>query len=416
MVGKTLGGVYEIRARIGEGGMGSVYEAVHVHLEKPYAIKVLHPNRLRNPKALRRFLVEAKAASQIDHENIVRIVNFVTQDDGQVFIVMERLLGEDLADRLVRGPLPVDAAIGIATQVASALQAAHDNGILHRDLKPENIFLDRRHGKEVVKVLDFGISKFIDDELQLTATDQMIGTPLYVSPEVARGDGEIDHRSDIYALAAITYEMVTGHPPFSGDNQFQLIWKHGNEPPPTPTERGTQLPPTVERTILKGLAKDPGARFDSMNAFSAALTGQKVVESTTRSPSQAVPWAALGLVALVAALAWTVLRPDAGVMTPAPEPSEKPADPAPIAATPRKVTVRLESFPTGAKTLVNGEIAGETPSEVILPEGTEAAVRFSLAGYEDAEQTIRVTPDLVVRSTLKKRSPRRTRSPIKQEF
>lgn len=425
-VGKILGGVYEIRARIGEGGMGSVYEVNHTHLDKLFAVKVLHPARVRSPKALQRFIVEAKAASQIDHDNIVRVVNFVTEGD-EVFIVMERLQGEDLAQRIARGPLPVEDAIRIASRVASALQAAHDQGILHRDLKPQNIFLDQRRGHELVKVLDFGISKFVDDEVQLTATDQMVGTPLYVSPEVARGDGEIDHRADVYALAAITYEMVTGVPPFSGDNQYQLIWKHSTEAPPAPSSRGVQIPRALEQAIVRGLEKDPSARFDSMDAFAHALeqdTGgagrPAPVVKTRRRAALAL---ALTLAAAVAtAFFWPEVRralspaQPQGRMTAVPGQDEKPARPPWAETTPRLVDVRINSEPAGATVSVDGEIVGETPVTVPLARGQQNTVRFSLTGYARVERQFVAEPGVPLEQSLTKLPARRPKSPIKQEF
>jgi serine/threonine-protein kinase len=239
LIGATLGGLYHVERLIGVGGMGRVYEATHTHLGKAFAVKVLPEGRADKPDATERFLREAKLATKIDHDHIVKIVNFDSDDEHRLFIVMELLQGENLADRLDRGALPVDEAIEIARQTGEALQAAHDAGIVHRDLKPENIFITQKNGQDFVKVLDFGISKIKNPEHgdpKLTATDQIVGTPLYISPELARGVSSVDHRTDIYGLGVIMYEMITGSPPFTGQNHFQLLYKHGNEAPDRTTD------------------------------------------------------------------------------------------------------------------------------------------------------------------------------------
>ncbi len=219
LIGATLGGLYHVERLIGVGGMGRVYQATHVHLGKAYAVKVLSEGRAKQPDATERFLREAKAATRIEHDHIVKVVNFDSDDAHRLFIVMELLEGENLADRIDRGALPIDEAIEIARQTGDALQAAHEAGIVHRDLKPENIFITQKDSRDFVKVLDFGISKIKNPDHgdpKLTATDQIVGTPLYISPELARGMATVDHRTDIYALGVIMYEMITGSPPFTG--------------------------------------------------------------------------------------------------------------------------------------------------------------------------------------------------------
>jgi serine/threonine-protein kinase len=295
-VGRLLGGVYRLVERIGEGGMGVVYAARHETLGRRFAVKLLNARTTGvSASSLERFRQEAVRASQLDHEHIVDVVHFDRgEDDGEVFLVMELLQGESLAERLRQtGPLAIPDALRIAHQIADALGAAHAQGIVHRDLKPENVFLCRRRGADFVKILDFGISKVQSPEIdtggperpgdpagedgaRLTATGALLGTPLYMSPEQARGElDRVDRRADVYALGAMLYEMLTGTPPFQGSNHYQLLWKHGQEPPEPPRARAPEagIPASLEAALLQALTKDPDARFPSMDAFAAALPG-----------------------------------------------------------------------------------------------------------------------------------------------
>jgi serine/threonine-protein kinase len=189
---------------------------------------------------------------------------------------MEMLRGEDLATLLGRGPLALDRAIPIALQICGALGAAHAAGIVHRDLKPENVFLVKRGDFDFVKVLDFGISKVKSadaEQVRMTKTGQLVGTPLYMSPEQARGESDIDKRVDVYALGVMLYEMLTGVPPFEGDNYFQLLWKHGNEPaqPMRARNPNMYIPDALEDVVARALAKKRDERFQSMEELEAAL-------------------------------------------------------------------------------------------------------------------------------------------------
>ncbi len=291
-VGRVLGGLYQVERKLGEGGMGAVYLVRHVHLRKHFAVKVLSPQIAANRQAVDRLHQEAVAASSIDHENIVDIVNFDVTEQDEVFIVMELLEGPSLAQVLeTQGRLPPERALPIAVQISRALQAAHERGIVHRDLKPENVMLVRKHGRELVKVLDFGISKVRSaeaEQVRVTRTGQLVGTPLYMSPEQARGDKEIDHRADVYALGVMLYEMLTGTPPFDGANYFQLLWKHGNEPPEPPRKRAPEadISEALEAVILRAMAKEPAERFQSMRELEEALLG---AEPQRALPSGSMP-------------------------------------------------------------------------------------------------------------------------------
>jgi len=275
-IGRTLSKVYEIESKIGEGGMGSVYLARHVHLQKAFAVKVLIETVAGKGNAVERLQQEAMAAANIDHENIVDVVNFDRTDDGAVFIVMELLKGESLAEAIGRGPISLHRALPIAFQICRALHAAHEHGIVHRDLKPENVFLTEKGGRTLVKVLDFGISKIKraeSEQVRMTKTGQLVGTPLYMSPEQARGESEVDRRVDVYAMGVILFEMITGAPPFDGRNYFELLWKHGNEPPPSMKEinPNVHIPDAVDEVVLKTLAKERDARYQTMLEVEHAL-------------------------------------------------------------------------------------------------------------------------------------------------
>jgi serine/threonine-protein kinase len=431
LIGATLGGLYQVESLIGVGGMGRVYRAVHARLGKAYAVKVLPEERSDKQKAVERFLREARSASKIEHDHIVKVVNCDSDEEHRLFIVMELLQGEDLADRLERGALPVDDAIEIARQTGSALQAAHDAGIVHRDLKPENIFITEKHGRDFVKVLDFGISKIKTpehDDLRLTATDQIIGTPLYIAPELARGAQEVDNRTDIYALGVIVYEMLTGTPPFTGENHFQLLYKHGNEAPDPPSQRSKKadIPPHVESAVLRALEKEPAKRFDTMSAFVAALEGPTVPR---RARTAGIPLLVATVLAAAVFLMWpfeepqppaTPPRAQPATSPPAPlavtEKSEAPAESSEVEATPKLVRVELDSTPRGALVTLNGDKMGKTPLALELEQGTEATVRFSLQGYRSEQRRLVAGKEdaLVVR--LRKRTPRPKPPPIKTEF
>jgi serine/threonine-protein kinase len=238
LLGTTLDGRYRILRRIGEGGMGIVYEAEHVVLEKRVALKVLRDDFSSRPEVVERFRQEAKSASRIGNEHIVDISDFGETPDGSSYFVMELLDGEDLATVLQRETtIPLARAADILLQCCKALGAAHSKGIVHRDMKPENIFLTQREGRpDFVKIVDFGIAKMSDIETKgtpgrkLTKTGMIFGTPEYMSPEQAAGK-PLDHRVDIYALGVIFFEMLTGRVPFVGDTFMGILTQHMFEPP-----------------------------------------------------------------------------------------------------------------------------------------------------------------------------------------
>jgi len=309
LVGQVLGERYRIEKRLSHGGMGVVYRARHVVLETDLAVKVLL--RPQDETDQQRFLQEAKLASLIQHPNTVQIIDFGVLPAGQSYLVMELMRGGTLADELEKGPIDALRACQIGAQIARALQAVHDKGIIHRDMKPENVFLLETDGtKDFVKVVDFGIAKPVEAEqsplallteqqgtaassanagasvdaspLQpgvsrnqsLTQAGAIVGTPRYMAPEQCQGI-PLDGRVDQYALGCMLYEMLTGHCPFDGISAFVLLTLHLTKPPVPPRqripERAAAIPASLESVVLRMLAKDPAQRFSSMREVEQAL-------------------------------------------------------------------------------------------------------------------------------------------------
>lgn len=279
LLGRVVDGRYRIEEQIGEGGMGVVYMAIHTVLNKKLALKVLRGDMSKNTETVQRFIQEAQAASAIGHQNIIDISDFGRLPDGSAYFVMEHLEGQALTDLIARGgSVPMQDAIGILIQMASALGAAHTRGIVHRDLKPDNVFLIRRGETECfVKVLDFGIAKVGGAGSKLTKTGMVFGTPQYMSPEQAAGQS-VDARTDIYALGVIMYEMFTGRVPFDADTFMGILSKHMFEPPAPPSESNPLLG-ALEDVILKALAKKPEQRYSSTEELLADLRSFSVTGS-----------------------------------------------------------------------------------------------------------------------------------------
>ena len=274
--GDIVAGKYRIESTIGQGGMGVVLGAIDQSLGRPVAIKFLHPLRAANEAAAARFGREARAAASLQSEHVVRVHEVGTLPNGAPFIVMERLAGSDLAHVVQqRGGLPVDFACDLLLQTCEALAQAHARGIVHRDLKPQNLFLTTRpDGSPCVKVLDFGISKAADaDEHapQLTSTDMVMGTPLYMSPEQVRSLKNVDARADIWALGAILFELLTASLPFDGPSASALHAAIAMDPPASIRQRRPDLPQHVEAAILRCLEKDPARRFQTVQELAAAI-------------------------------------------------------------------------------------------------------------------------------------------------
>jgi serine/threonine-protein kinase len=274
VLGTTIADKYEIVRLIGRGGMGRVYEARHVTLSRRFAIKLIAPELIFNREALRRFENEAKAAGQLEHPNLVAVTDFGRTADGSPFIVMEYLEGENCAALLKRtGPLPVPRAAGIVVQACRGVARAHRSGIVHRDLKPENIFIaDAGDGTDLVKVLDFGIAKLRPtDATAVTKTGAAMGTASYMSPEQARGAGNIDHRTDVWSLGVVLYELLSGNRPFEGDEFLHIVHRIATEEPVPLARRRPDLPSSLVYVVEGAMAKEMGDRTPTVVALAEAL-------------------------------------------------------------------------------------------------------------------------------------------------
>lgn len=266
LLGQTVDQRYRVESLLGEGGMGLVYRVTHTRLNKPLAMKVLRRENTRDPEVLARFRREAESASNIGNQHIIDIIDFGELGDGSTYFIMECLDGLDLIDAIDSvDRMPEERALHIAIQVSRALGAAHDAGIIHRDLKPENVFLIQRDDvDDFVKVLDFGIAKVGNGPNRLTRAGEVLGTPHYMSPEQCEGEG-VDHRTDIYALGVLLYEMVTGHVPHDADTMMGILTKHMYEEPIPPKIRVPHVSDELEELIMRCLEKQPERRYQSMH-------------------------------------------------------------------------------------------------------------------------------------------------------
>ena len=267
LLGHTLDEKYRLDAQLGVGGMGTVYRARHLLIDRPVAVKVLNPRFVEDEAARTRFQREARAAGRLQHTNAVTVTDYGQTQDGYVYIVMELLEGRTLRDILAKeAPLDAARSVSLMLQVSAAVAAAHEAGIIHRDLKPANIFIvQRAEVPSLVKVLDFGIAKLAAESLEeddikaLTQVGAMIGTPRYMSPEQCDG-AELTPAADVYSLGVILYEMLSGTVPFSGSTPLAIAMKHTSELPRRPREFVASIPPALEDVVLHALEKNPEAR------------------------------------------------------------------------------------------------------------------------------------------------------------
>lgn len=373
LVGRTIAGRYRIEELVGGGAMGDVYRAQHVGLGTDVAVKIMRPSIAKDSNFKERFYREAKAASRLEHPNSVRVIDFGTEDDGLVYLVMEFLRGRDLLT-LIRdeSPLSDERIVDILAQTLAAISTAHTHGIVHRDLKPENIMIvpdedgDRR---DLVKVCDFGIAKLVDArsfkshedvKTALTTGNAIVGTPEYMSPEQARGE-TLDSRSDLYSLGVILYRLLAGRLPFDAENAIGIAVKHVMEEPIPPSQIAAHVNPRLEAVCLKALRKEPGARHATAKEMRADLR------------------AALGGAASIS------------LPTPAPSPS-------PFGSGPHRGASTLESAPT-----LNDDIGAmprsEAPAAVVVPFDSNRRVLAAILGVVAALGALALAYVLVMKKS-----------------
>jgi serine/threonine protein kinase len=279
LIDRVFDGKYRLDERLGGGGMGTVYRATHLLIDRPVAVKVLSQRFVDDETVQQRFRREARAAGRMQHPNAVTVNDFGATNDGYLYIVMELLEGLTLRDLLAReGPLDPARAVSFMLQACSAVGSAHDAKLIHRDLKPANIFIEQRPNvPAVVKVLDFGVAKFIveghedDDFTTLTQVGAIIGTPRYMSPEQCSGIAPLTPASDVYSLGIILYEMLSGAVPFNADSPLALALKHVSEAPRSLREIVPSIPEELEKVVAHALAKNPPARPVDANEFRREL-------------------------------------------------------------------------------------------------------------------------------------------------
>lgn len=444
-------GPYRIVRRLGEGGMGVVYEAVNDDIERRVAIKCLNQQYAADEEATRRFFNEARAANRINHPSIVQISDYSTGAGGSPYIVMEFLAGKTLACILQdsSATLAQSNVLAIAWQIATALAAAHEKGIIHRDIKPENIMLvadPGAPGRQRVKILDFGVAKLASSNASKTGASVIMGTPRYMSPEQCKGSGQVDDRADCYSLGVMLFEMLSGRLPFLGEGAGELIAQHMYKEPPSLRDSMENFTPAVAELVDRMLRKTPGERpsmaevaalFEALLAESNLSSGQgiglaeltpKPAESASSLPVHSSTLrgevssggngsmligalAALGLTLLVGAAAVTRgLGSTMQKKPPSPEQSERAALTSQAALTAaqstvvsRKRTWRIHSVPSGAWVLdANGTSLGQTPliSEQV-PRPGEQTLTLRLLGYVDRVIVLRLDKDHDVSELLR---------------
>lgn len=466
-------GEYVIDQKIGAGAFGDVYAGHHPLIGKKAAIKVLAPKYSVDAAMVSRFIAEARAVNQIRHQNIIDIFSFGQLPDGRRYYVMEYLDGAPL-DEFVEargGRLPLSELLPVLWQLARALDAAHSTGIAHRDLKPANVFLSTDYEGELFpKLLDFGIAKLIGEESQTghqTATGMAMGTPNFMSPEQCEGK-TVDHRTDIYAFGVMTYNLLVGDLPFSGNSAVELMMAHITQAPKPPSEACPELPPEIDAPILHMMAKAPEDRPDNltlaMDALErAALAGGQVAQLrprtssvvqvvggqapagqagiATESAARAVGadagsgparrkalgiGIAVAVLAVVGAGGW-FLTQSSQKASPAPAaaaPFEKPA-PQAVPAAPTQITLRIAGSPENmVATSPSGEVLASGLGEIKMSAGDRPRlILFSAPGHETLRKTITPDQDQSIEVTLsalapapaakkpakKKRSTRRSR-------
>jgi serine/threonine protein kinase len=463
-------GPYKVLRKLGEGGMGAVFEALHETIEKRVAIKILHPEYARTSEFAARFFNEARAVNKIDHPGLVQVNDYGQLPDGTAYIVMEYLKGETLGFRLKRtsGNVPLGESLRLLRQIASALSAAHKKGIVHRDLKPDNIMLvpdPETMDGERAKLLDFGIAKLVEDvpdEKQVrTKTNQLIGTPRYMSPEQCRGAGGVDDRTDVYSLGVILYQLLARRPPFVGAGSGELMAMHIYEAPP-PLDKvlpDTPAPlvqltyrmlakakaerPSMQEVVaaLEGFSAAParsgelsGARDSGALPLSISISTDESIAPTVDAPSapsigaatgqrekaptvpsmstslvkdrgQPLLFVGLGGALVAAGIGGFLYLRTPGAAKTTPPPSSFSGGTTTDVKPPPRTTVRwsIDSEPTGADVVrvSDGQLLGKTPwSREQPPSGGAILVRLRYPGFAERQLSLDQMTDITRRETL----------------
>jgi tRNA A-37 threonylcarbamoyl transferase component Bud32 len=442
LIGRTIGGRYFMRRLIARGGMGAVYEAEHVGLDKRVAVKFILDKYTDDREAVHRFHREARTASRIGHGNIVDITDIGETEEGKSFLVMEYLEGCDLGEVLAAtGEMEPSRAVHIVGQVLRGLAAAHAQGIIHRDMKPANVYLTERSGvADFVKIMDFGISKVVaarESRVRLTDTGVAVGTPIYMAPEQAEARPDLDHRVDIYAVGVLLFEMLAGRPPFNAGSYVALVQQHVSEPPPSLAALRPDVPVGLVRAVHRALEKNPDRRFADALEFAAALPSSeslraswdagatvpgkgKVAVAQVLAPAsdegatsryrrgRRAMWLSAVVVVAAASVGGAMLykrmspgrgeqetgdrkqgtaEPVAKAPATQPAPEQAPAVEAiPVAA------LEIDSAPRGAQVFLDGEHKGKTPLRLEGVTVGDHRLRLEQRGYEELEAEKAVRP------------------------
>jgi serine/threonine-protein kinase len=409
LVGQVLDGRFRVVEPIGKGGMGAVYRAMQLPMERTVALKVLDYNfgAGRDEGFRQRFLVEAALTAKLNHPNTVTVIDYGCTSKGIFYIAMEYLEGETLGDLIdARGPLPWRRVLNIGQQIARSLREAHALGVVHRDLKPANVMISGTDTDQV-KVLDFGLVKsFVPgQELEgraITQQGMLMGSPPYMAPE--QGDrNEADPRSDVYSLGIVLYEALTGSPPFTGDQPLLVIMQHINMPVPlmrTPP-RLEPIPPEMEAVVMKCLAKSPMDRFQSMDELLAAMH-ELTAPAAYKTPATGTPAVAAPgnryLPAVLFLAAMLIGVGTAALLLGRPKPAATPLvvasatlSPEPKPSSPSPVLFHIDSEPSGATVYLEGRAMGTTPVELPLAPGADGRARGELVLKKDGFLPLTVT-------------------------
>lgn len=419
LLGRTFEGRFRVVAPIGHGGMGRVYKAIQLPLDRTVALKVLHPTfaEAKDDSFVKRFFLEASVTSKLTHPNTITIFDYGRTEDGIFFIAMEYLEGQTLS-RLLHSQGAVTAArvVRIATQIARSLREAHAAGIIHRDLKPANVMvLSTGDEDDRVKVLDFGLVKFFGDrELELTNAGTFMGSPHYIAPEQAKNDNP-DPRADVYSLGILMYHMATGRVPYTAPTSIAVVLAHLNETARPPRQVNPKIPEALEAVILKAMEKDREKRFASMDALLEALrrVATQLGLATTTTTNAVLP---VGLqdaeiveelepirarrplifggavvlgIAAAAGLWFGVLRPAPAPIEPPPveRPSPVPAEVPPVVVAPATGLVFVTSEPPGAELWEGPARVGLTPFAIERPIGSSLSLVVKVKGHQDEALT-----------------------------